>query len=81
MTHVRLIRSGSAGGGDSISLVALPTSPWCLQSVSFGLARKPLLSMVIHVSSKQTLNKICGKDYLLARVDIHASYTCKMRWF
>ena len=42
------------------------------------VTRKPLLSMVIHVSGKQKLNKICGKDYLQARVHTHAN-TCKMR--
>ena len=35
--------------------------------------------MVIHVSSKLKLNKICGKDHPLARVDLHATNTCKMR--
>ena len=35
--------------------------------------------MVIHVSSKQKLSKICGKDYPQARVHTHATNTCKMR--
>ena len=35
--------------------------------------------MVIHVSNKLKLNKICGKDYPQARVHIHATNTCKMR--
>ena len=28
-----------------------------------------------------SLNIFCGKDYLLARVHIYATNTCKMRWF
>ena len=79
MTQVR------TNGSDSIRRQwfspALPNSPRCLRCVSFSITRKPLLSMVIHVSSKQKLNKICGKDYPQARVDIHATNTCKMRWF
>jgi len=71
MTYVRI----NPRGGDS--LLAL-TSPRCLQSV-FRVSCKPLLSMVIHVLSKLKLNKICGKDHPLAREDIHATNTCKMR--
>ena len=35
--------------------------------------------MVIHVSSKLKQNKIGGKDHPLARVDIRATTTRKMR--
>ena len=36
--------------------------------------------MVIHVSSKLKLNKICGTDHPLARVDISPIYTAENFW-
>ena len=60
------------------SLLA-PTSPRCFLSVSFSLSRKPQLLSIW--SYMYLVNKNYGKDYPLAREDIHAANTYMMRWF
>ena len=60
------------------SLLA-PTSPRCFLSVPFSLSRKPQLLSIW--SYMYLVNKNYGKDYPLAREDIHAANTYMMRWF